>query len=535
MSDFYLRTEDIKLDEISNYFVENDYDREIIESVKAQSPIIIEGSRGTGKSFLLRMAEYELLRDYKNLNVLPVYISFTESILVHVDQELQFRNWMLSKICAKLIRALQSKNLHSLKPESINLLSGGFDSNNSSNMENIYRKYESSWNDETIFNTSSPIPTVDDLKDLIEDICKFSNITRICFLFDEAAHVFRSEQQRQFFTLFRDLRSAFISCNAAIYPGVTFFGSVFQPAHDATFKRIERDITSDLYINSMYQIVFKQASEDIMKNIDKNKNNFNALAFSSNGNPRILLKILSKCKKMGSKEVTSALKDFFRSDIWSEHTLLGEKYPGHKRLVDWGRDFIENHVIPSIQEKNKKPRVRNRIQYVSHFWIQRDSNRLVKEAIRLLMYTGIVNKIDDAVRGTGSKIGIRYSINVGCITSLESDPIDFSNKISGKISKFRFSQFFQNFKYFSVLKNIDDITEPDLKSMIDLQKLKDITELDITTWQKGKLRDIGILKIGDILKTTEEEIKSKIHYVADVRARRIYDSAISAVLEYLSG
>jgi hypothetical protein len=535
MSDFFLRTEDIRLEEMGKYFVENDHDRDIIEAIKGQNPVIIEGSRGTGKSFLIRMAEYELLNNYENLKILPVYISFTESTLIHTNQEFQFRNWMLAKICAKLIRALQKKNLHEHNSSSMKLIGGSFDEKNTSQIEKIYRKYESSWSEELNPSDLNSLITVDNFKDAIEDICNTSKIQRICFLFDEAAHVFRTEQQRQFFTLFRDLRSSFISCNAAIYPGITFFGSVFQPSHDAIFKRIERDVTSLSYINSMYQIVVKQASDDVIKDIDRNRGNFNAIAFSSNGNPRILLKILSKCKKMNSKEINSTLKDFFRSDIWSEHTLIGEKYPGHKKLVDWGRDFIENHVIPSIQIKNKKPKVRNRIQYASYFWIHRDSPRIIKESLRLLMYTGIINKIDDAVRGTGSQLGTRYSLNIGCITSLESDPILFSNLISGKISKFRFSQFFQRYKFFKSISNIDEVVEPDLRYMIENQKKKDISELDITKWQKNKLKEIRITSIGDILNTTEDEIKSKIDYVGDIRARKIYDSAISAVLEYLSG
>src|SRR2546430_11908856 len=55
--------------------------------------------------------------------------------------------------------------------------------------------------------------------------------------------LFRSpEQQRAFFTLFRDLRTAYLSCKAAIYPGVTAFGDTFQPAHDASMLVLDRDL-----------------------------------------------------------------------------------------------------------------------------------------------------------------------------------------------------------------------------------------------------------------------------------------------------
>lgn len=54
------RTEDLRTDEIESLFVATEQDREVIEALKASNPLIIEGSRGTGKSFLLRIAELEL-------------------------------------------------------------------------------------------------------------------------------------------------------------------------------------------------------------------------------------------------------------------------------------------------------------------------------------------------------------------------------------------------------------------------------------------------------------------------------------------
>ena len=75
---------------------------------------------------------------------------------------------------------------------------------------------------------------------------------------DEAAHVFLPQQQREFFTLFRDLRSPYIKCNAAVYPGVTVYGETFEPVHDAVTVSLVRNVNDQNYVSIMKQMVLKQ-------------------------------------------------------------------------------------------------------------------------------------------------------------------------------------------------------------------------------------------------------------------------------------
>lgn len=65
MSDFFFRTEDIGPANILNYFVETDEDRSIVTQLKGRNPTVLIGSRGVGKSFLMRVAEQELARDFR--------------------------------------------------------------------------------------------------------------------------------------------------------------------------------------------------------------------------------------------------------------------------------------------------------------------------------------------------------------------------------------------------------------------------------------------------------------------------------------
>jgi hypothetical protein len=240
MSDLLFRTEDIPNEDILDLFVETSQDRDVIEKLKSVSPIILVGSRGVGKSFLMKVAEEELNKHFISDKILPVYLTFNKSSLIHSSDKSQFSNWMLSLLCSKIIRQLRKKGLLANLPGSINILSGGEYSEDRLKIEEVTKLYEESWRNPTSAISASPIPTIDNFKDAIEEVCQDLGIKRINLLIDEAAHIFRPEQQRQFFTLFRDLRSPYISCNAAVYPGVTSYGEVFQYTQDATFISVNR-------------------------------------------------------------------------------------------------------------------------------------------------------------------------------------------------------------------------------------------------------------------------------------------------------
>jgi len=330
MSELIFRTEDIPNDEILSLFVETSQDRDVIEKLKSVSPIILVGSRGVGKSFLMKVAEEELSENFTNDKILPVYLTFNKSSLIHSTDRRQFANWMLSLICAKIIRQLRRKGLLANLPQSINVLSGGNYSEDSLKIEEVAKSYEESWRNPQNEISTTSIPTVDDFKDAIQEICEDLGIKRINLLIDEAAHIFRPEQQRQFFTLFRDLRSPYISCNAAVYPGVTSYGDVFQYTQDATFININRDIFSDSYIERMLEIVEKQSDSDsnLLSEISRNRNNFEILAFAASGNPRFLLKTISRTPKVNSSQLNETIREFYKVDLLVEHINLSEKYFG---------------------------------------------------------------------------------------------------------------------------------------------------------------------------------------------------------------
>lgn len=537
MTEFFYRTEDIKPDEVATYFVETARDREIINTLKARNPVVLAGSRGVGKSFLLRVAETELQANFEAQRVFPVYVTFSRSSLINTTDPQQFQHWMLARICARLTRMLHLAGLTSGKTKSLNILTGDSEAitpDHITAIESLATRYEDSWKNVPISIDPSSLPELEDFKDAIQDICGNMQIDRIVIFIDEAAHILLPEQQRQFFTLFRDLRSPYLSCKAAVYPGVTSYGDTFQPTHDATMLSFERDILSSDYVETMREIVEKQADSAILENIARNNNNFALLAYAASGNPRVLLKTLSRATKLTSTDINNVIREFYRNDLWSEHSTLPEKYAGHRHLIDWGRQFVESTVLPDLQKKN--------VQYLSQeqkstcfFWIHRDAPQPVKEALKLLAYSGIVTEHASGIRATRSEVGTRYAVNLGALIGLEATPATSGLQIARNLTPKRMSEFGANHpSYQSLLDVIPTFSEPSLGAVLQQQLTKPMTVLDLTEWQFSKLRELNLATVGDVLRASEDQLQT-LYYVGEKRARSIRNTALAAVLEYLSG
>ena len=536
MSELLFRTEDIPNDEILDLFVETSQDRDIIEKLKSISPIVLVGSRGVGKSFLMKVTEEELHRSFKKDGVLPVYLTFTKSSLIHSKDEKQFIHWMLSLICLKIIRQLRRKGLLANVPQSVNVLSGGLYSEDLLAIEQVARSYEDSWKNPQEEISTGSIPTIDNFKDAAQEICEDLGFKRINLLIDEAAHIFRPEQQRQFFTLFRDLRSPFISCNAAVYPGVTSYGEIFQYSQDATFININRDVLSTSYIERMREIVEKQIYSDskLLNEISKNKNNFEILAYAASGNPRFLLKTISRTPNINSSQVNETIREFYKVELLAEHTNLTEKYPGQKGLIDWGRSFVENIILPELQKKNNNYLSGDK-QTSCFIWIHKDVPQTVKEALRLLEYTGIIQEHGKGIKSSMSEVGTRYLVNIGCLFAQEATPSSASLPIARAITPKKMTEFGMNNSHLKpLIDEIPNFTENDTTEILEKELNKPINVLDLTHWIKETLQSINILTVRDILNTTEENLK-RAYYVGEKRARLVKSAAIASVYEYLNG
>lgn len=537
MSEFFLRTESIRPEEIKKLSVTNASDRNIINALKSSEPCLLEGARGTGKSFLMRIAEQEI--EASETNSLSVFISFNQSSLIDTIDPLQFYHWMLAKILKSFLNKLRRKGL-SISSFSANLLSNDITIDQNVievNLKDLVDRFESSYENNDLAIDTSELPDIEDVKEAIEEICQNNNLGKVYFFFDEAAHVFRPTQQRQFFNLFKDLRSPYIICNAAIYPGVTYFGSSFEITHDCIYKKLERNIKDPDYLTYFKDIVYKQSDNILKTKIDQNMELFNTLALASGGNPRMLLKNLQDLTSFDTNSVKNMIKTFYRTQIWTEHTDLGTKYYGHKSIIDWGRELLEHKIIPAIQQYNTAREERNLDQTTIYFWIQKDAPAVVHEALRLLTYTGIIRKEDNYIKATKSELGNRFEVKYGCLISLDNNPTTISKDFFKKLSIGKFPEFGKTSPAFNGFEEILLNFETEENYKIGLKSLleKPISVLDLTSWQKERLLVSRIQTLEQLLQLTEDQLIEQIYGVGPYKARIIKNAANAEILEYISG
>ncbi len=156
--------------------------------------------------------------------------------------------------------------------------------------------------------------------------------------------------------------------------------------------------------------------------------------------------------------------------------------------------------------------------------------------LRLLEYTGVVRKEKEGVRATGSEIGTRYEIKLGCVLSLGTSPIQKGIALAKNLKLSRMTEFGMGNPLFQSLSlDIKQESEAELKEVLDNLLDESIDKLDLSDWQRKKLKENDLLTIKSVLETTEEELISKIPYVAEKRARRMKNAAMAEILEYLSG
>ena len=55
-NELHFRTEDLTLEDVGKYFVETEFDRQTIDVLKSKKTVVLQGARGVGKSFLLKVA-----------------------------------------------------------------------------------------------------------------------------------------------------------------------------------------------------------------------------------------------------------------------------------------------------------------------------------------------------------------------------------------------------------------------------------------------------------------------------------------------
>ncbi len=195
-ADLILACEDFSSDEFLHFHCFYSYEEGILAQLMAHGPVLLKGGRGTGKSALLREAARRLNQN-PDSHTFGIYMSLRHLPLLR-SQGGQYE--------AEFLRILYDQIKEVTKTFGCDI----------EPFTDVYATHQA----------------LNHLSDALQK--------RIILLFDDAAHIGRESGLEEFFDIFRTLSSNKVSCKAAIYPGVTKFGTRFDVYNDAKIIDISR-------------------------------------------------------------------------------------------------------------------------------------------------------------------------------------------------------------------------------------------------------------------------------------------------------
>ena len=453
------RTEDLEDSQISELAVIGKAEEDIIGKLKFSGAHLLQGARGIGKSMLLRETESELDRDFKKDRTLAVYVNFKTSTLlegVKADNKNAFQIW----VGAKILQALYEKLIDN----------GVVDSNGESD------PFKRIFGVETVFGMKKVLQDKihllqklskdDDKKDIIEkigedfigkvndisyvleiikEIIDEYELSRIVFLFDEAAHTFIPEQQEIFFEIFKLLHGGKIAVKAAVYPSITSYGKNFEIGHDAilitlgTFEpgSVGRDNSRKLY----RELITKRIPEGrLRKTIFSKGDLLDQCIHLSSGNPRAFLHLFNRVYDRGYTEraLVLATQDYVDQELIPYHLGLSKRLPKYSHHVKLGLDILRDYIIPEIKKKNIREK---KTQYQSAFFtLQRDMQPNLKLALDLLCYSGVLSK-QGTVKIASRQTGQRYMVHLALLFTEKAFISNKFSEVIGMISLTDYREF----------------------------------------------------------------------------------------------
>ena len=441
LGDYILdRTESIKEDLILEYFIERNDDK--INRLLDSEQYLLEGSRGVGKTMLMKTAMLRSLKDFGKNSVLPVWISFEESIrlerIVIIDNTIDpFLQWTMGKILDETL-----KTILKIKPDCINKLNDRLSNIFGINITDNSSEYSKLLNEYIKVLEKAEIKDSDELKNhipskelanildnpqsfkdfLLKLVDDFS-LSRIVFLFDEAAHVFSHPQQEKFFTFFKSLRDPRIACKAAVYPGITNYGKYFERGQDAKEIQINwspLDVNDIEFIKKILKKRIQLFNAKYWEKLTLDKDIIDTICICSNGNPRFAFHIVDEIEnskafqtKISKQVLINSIRTVF-STKWKEFDTLKQRLIRYNQHITEAEFLMKETVIPNLRIWNDKRRADKRKLSIG-IYISTKSYDSLEKVFSVLDYSNILS-IDHSKKSLGHHVyGYYVTINPSII------------------------------------------------------------------------------------------------------------------------
>ena len=484
-SNLVLAAEDFDREEFSKLHRFSVNDERVINKLIAHGPVLLQGSRGSGKSALMREAADRLPLISESNQAVGIYLSLRHMPLLRsVGDEYQ-------KILCELL------------------------------VERISRFLAKS---EYVFDASSTLASVQySLTDLAQALRK-----RIVLMFDDAAHIGREASLADFFDIFRTLSSSAVSCKATIYPGVTNFGNRFDVYNDATVVDVIREDDQPGFAKLFSEVIHARFASLTDKQFAAGLSLEDFAGFlgkSVLGNMRSFIFACncvseSEDKTIGLPTLTGCFLEVTTNFYWPLIDEVKPKLGKYVPIVEPAKKIAEALLSECGRQQS------------TSVIVHRDIVTRLSKAFELLEYVGFLSRRESSRAMKSGGRGSRYAINVCMLLENISGA-----RLTSEIYKSLKENREEAVQVHSKGLVLSDVALPELREGVEPEILNDPlkTIANSTAYPYGlsdkmldRLITAGIETIRDLYKASDEELDA-VPYVGDVRVKQLKNTVAQAI------
>lgn len=381
-----LAAEDFSLEDFNALHRFSKNDERVIAKLMAHGPVLLQGSRGSGKSALMREAANRLSLAAQT-HGLAVYLSLRHMPLLRsVGDEYQ------RILCELLIERIRRV----LAPSGQTFDAG---------------------------------PSLTSIQSALTDLAQ-SIGRRVVLMFDDAAHLGREASLADFFDVFRTLSNSAVSCKATIYPGVTNFGNRFDVYNDTTVIDVVRDedqigfaeLFTDVVQARYPDLAAKRFASDLTL-----KDFATFVGKSVLGNMRSFLFAcnalsLSGAETIGLSDLGRCFLELATNFYWPLIDEVKPKLGKYEPIVDTSREIAEILLKESGRSQS------------TSVIVHRDIISRLGKAFEILEYAGFISKREASKAMKSGGRGSRYAINL-CMLLEHIPGTRLTQDVYNKLSK----------------------------------------------------------------------------------------------------
>jgi hypothetical protein len=486
-TDVRLAAEEFSDTEFPEYHLFTATDEHVIRRLMVAGPVLLRGPRGSGKSAYMLAAHFRIKSSEPT--AFSVYISLRHFPLLSASAE-EYLGVLIPYVAEHISKELYERKMP------------------------IHDRFNS-------------VRTIDELKSAL-DTLGTTEQRRIVLMFDDVAHIGRETSLAGFFDFFRTVSSSVISCKAAIYPGVTKFGTRFDFYSDATVVEAQRDERSQDFGEFFNQLLNVRHPKLLSRTDSKLASSLGLLLGRAVlGNIRAfnaLCRHLENEQIISVQSVGDGLKWLASSYLYPALEELQTKLGSYKPMLE-----VAEKLAEIIFEDCGKRRVNAMI-------VHRDHVQRIGKVFEILEYTGFIAKREASrsLAKSASGRGPRYALSLGPL--FEKVPgVTMSYDLAASMTRISVAneELMEYPPYAEIRKFV--CPEPDNEIPLDILSLPvdrlristaipyGLTELMIEALEKG-----GYKTVQDVVRVSVEQL-DQLPQIGKAKARRIRNAVEQAI------